>query len=57
MHVTKAPFDDNNVRMAMKLSMDRDELNEKIFFNAGTVGNDFHISPNMPYYPDGIDSH
>ena len=55
MHVDKAPFDDNNVRMAMKLSMDRDELNEKIFFNAGTVGNDFHISPNMPYYPEGIE--
>ena len=55
MHVDKAPFTVNNVRMAMKLSMDRDELNEKIFFNAGTVGNDFHISPNMPYYPEGIE--
>jgi peptide/nickel transport system substrate-binding protein len=55
MHVTTAPYDDNNVRMAMKLVMDRDELNDKIFFGAATVGNDFHVSPNMPYYPEGLE--
>ena len=55
MHVTAAPFSDNNVRMALKLAMDREELIEKIVFGTATLGNDFHISPNMPYYPDGIE--
>lgn len=55
MHVTAAPFDDNNVRMALKLAMDREELIEKIVFGTATLGNDFHISPSMPYYPEGIE--
>ncbi len=54
MHVTTAPFDNNDVRMALKLAIDRDELIEKIVFGTATVGNDFHISPNMPYYPEDI---
>ena len=40
--------------MALKLAIDRDELVEKIVFGTATVGNDFHISPNMPYYPEDI---
>ncbi|WP_120501677.1 ABC transporter substrate-binding protein [Roseovarius sp. EL26] len=54
MHVTTAPFDNNDVRMALKLAIDREELIEKIVFGTATAGNDFHISPNMPYYPDDI---
>lgn len=54
MHVTTAPFDNNDVRMALKLAIDREELIEKIVFGTATVGNDFHISPNMPYYPADI---
>lgn len=54
MHVTKAPFDNNDVRMALKLSLNREELIQKIVFGTATIGNDFHISPNMPYYPDDI---
>ena len=49
-----APFDDNNVRMALKHSVDRQELVDKIAFGAATVGNDFHHSPAMPYWPDDI---
>ncbi len=48
------PFDDNNVRMALKHSVDRQELVDKIAFGAATVGNDFHHSPAMPYWPDDI---
>ncbi|MEB8388121.1 ABC transporter substrate-binding protein [Rhodobacteraceae bacterium KMM 6894] len=50
-----APFDNVDVRKALKLSMNRDELVEKISFGAATVGNDFHHSPAMPYYPEGIE--
>ena len=49
-----APFDDVNVRNALKLAMDRDEIVEKIAFGAATKGNDFHLSPVQPYWPDDI---
>jgi len=48
------PFDDVNVRNALKLAMDREEIIEKIAFGTATVGNDFHHSPAMPYWPDDI---
>ncbi|MDO5757898.1 MAG: ABC transporter substrate-binding protein [Rhodobacterales bacterium] len=50
-----APFTDVNVRNAMKLAMDRDEIIEKIAFGEATKGNDFHHSPAMPYFPEGIE--
>lgn len=54
MHCNAAPFDDVNVRNALKLAMDRDEIIEKIAFGAATIGNDFHHSPAQPYWPDDI---
>ena len=54
MHVITAPFDNNDVRMALKLAIEREELIEKIVFGTATAGTDFHISPNMPYYPADI---
>lgn len=50
-----APFDNVDVRNALKLSVNRDELIEKIAFGAATMGNDFHHSPAMPYWPDDIE--
>lgn len=52
MHCDTAPFDDVNVRNALKLAMNRDEIIEKIAFGAATKGNDFHLSPVQPYWPD-----
>jgi peptide/nickel transport system substrate-binding protein len=49
-----APFDNVDVRNAMKLAMNRQEIIEKITFNTATMGNDFHHSPAMPYWPDDI---
>jgi peptide/nickel transport system substrate-binding protein len=49
-----APFDNVDVRNALKLSMNRDEVIEKITFNTATKGNDFHHSPAMPYFPEDI---
>ncbi|MEO3416563.1 ABC transporter substrate-binding protein [Roseovarius sp. CAU 1744] len=54
MHVDVAPFDNNDVRLALKYAINREELVEKITFGAATVGNDFHHSPAMPYWPEDI---
>ncbi len=54
MHCNKAPFDNPDVRNAMKLAMNRDEIIDKIAFGAATKGNDFHHSPAQPYWPEDI---
>jgi len=55
MHCDTAPYNDVNVRNALKLTMDRDEVIDKIAFGEATKGNDFHHSPAMPYWPDDIE--
>ncbi len=55
MFCDQAPFDNVDVRMALKLAINREELVEKITFGAATVGNDFHHSPAMPYWPESIE--
>jgi len=54
MHCDFAPFDNNDVRLALKLAINRQELVEKITFGAATIGNDFHHSAAMPYFPSEI---
>lgn len=54
MHVDTAPFDNPDVRMALKLSINREEIIEKITYGAATIGNDFHHAPTMPYFPSEI---
>jgi peptide/nickel transport system substrate-binding protein len=49
------PFDNNDLRMALKLAMDREELLDKILRGYGTVGNDFPINAAYPLFPDGIE--
>ena len=49
-----APFDNPDVRMALKHSINRQEIIDKIAFGTATMGNDFHHSPAMPYWPDDI---
>ncbi|MEM9240944.1 MAG: ABC transporter substrate-binding protein [Pseudomonadota bacterium] len=55
MHCDTAPFDNVDVRNALKFAINREDLVEKITFGAATVGNDFHHSPAMPYFPDSIE--
>lgn len=45
MHVDVPPHDDNDVRMALKLCFDREQLLQKILKGYGSVGNDHPISP------------
>jgi peptide/nickel transport system substrate-binding protein len=56
MIVTQPPFDDVNVRTALKWSIDRKEIVEKILFGYGTPGNDNPIAPSIKYAsnPDPI---
>ncbi len=46
------PFDNIDVRLALKLAIDREDIVQKIMFGTATPGNDFHVSPGMPYWPD-----
>jgi peptide/nickel transport system substrate-binding protein len=50
-----APFDNNDLRMALKLAMDREEMLDKILRGYGTVGNDFPINAAYPLFPEGIE--
>ncbi|QIE47341.1 ABC transporter substrate-binding protein [Pseudohalocynthiibacter aestuariivivens] len=50
MSANQAPFDDNNVRMALKYAINREELVEKILFGYGSVGNDVPIGQNQAFY-------
>ncbi len=49
-----APFTDPNVRMALKLSIDREQVLEKIVLGHGSLGNDHPISPANRYYNDEL---
>ncbi len=53
MRTDLAPFDNYDVRMALKLSIDRNEVLEKVLNGYGLVGNDHPISPaNRYHYAD-----
>ena len=45
MHCNTAPFDNNDVRLALKYSIDRNEFVEKLLQGLGEVGNDHPIGP------------
>jgi len=47
-----APFDDVNVRLALKHAIGRQEIVDKILFGRGTIANDHPIGPSMPYHAD-----
>ena len=50
MHVDTAPFDNPDLRLALKYAVNRQEMVEKLLFGHGSVGNDNPIAPGMPYY-------
>ena len=45
MDTTVAPFDNNDVRLALKYAIDREEIVEKVLRGHGLVGNDQPIGP------------
>lgn len=52
MHVDKAPFDNVDVRLALKHAIDRQDIVDKVMGGAAVVGNDHPIGPSMPYHAD-----
>jgi peptide/nickel transport system substrate-binding protein len=49
MNVTMPPFDNVDVRLALKWAIDREEIVKKILFGHGTAGNDNPIAPVMKF--------
>lgn len=54
MHVDKPPFDNNDLRMALKLAINRQEMVDKILGGLGSIGNDFPINAAYPLFDDTI---
>ena len=52
MNCTVAPFNDRNVRLALKYAIDRKELVDKILLGHGTAGNDNPIAKGVPFHAD-----
>jgi peptide/nickel transport system substrate-binding protein len=44
------PFDNNDVRLALKYAAKRQEMVDKILLGYGEIGNDHSISPNQAYF-------
>ncbi len=55
MRIDTAPFDNLDVRTALKLSIDRQQVLDTIVDGYGTLGNDQPISPINKYYADDIE--
>ena len=55
MHCDTAPFDNNDLRLALKYAINREEMVEKILQGYGSIGNDFPINKSYPLFPEGIE--
>lgn len=55
MHVDKPPFDNNDLRLALKYAINREEMVEKILGGLGSVGNDFPINAAYPLFDETIE--
>ncbi|TGG93982.1 ABC transporter substrate-binding protein [Natronospirillum operosum] len=54
MHCDTAPFDNNDLRLALKYAMDREDMVNRILRGYGTIGNDFPINAAYPLFPEDI---
>ena len=50
MEVDKAPYDNPDIRMALMLAADREQMLKALFSGYGTAGNDHPIPPTDPYF-------
>lgn len=50
MHTDTAPFDNNDLRLALKYAINREEMVEKVLRGLGSVGNDSPINASYPLF-------
>lgn len=50
----REPFNNNDVRLAMKYAVNREHMVKQILRGFGTVGNDHPIAPNQKYYASDL---
>jgi peptide/nickel transport system substrate-binding protein len=55
MRSNKAPFDNYDLRMALKLAINREEMVDKVLRGFGSIGNDFPINASYPLFSDDIE--
>jgi len=53
-HVDTAPFDNNDLRLALKYAINRQEMVDKILQGYGGIGNDMPINAAYPLFDDSI---
>ena len=54
MHCNTSPFDNNDLRLALKYAIDRQEMVDKILRGYGSIGNDMPINASYPLFDETI---
>ena len=54
MHCDTAPFDDNDLRLALKYAIDRKQILDTVLRGFGTLGNDYPVNENYALAPTDI---
>jgi peptide/nickel transport system substrate-binding protein len=54
MRTNTPPFDNPDVRLALKYAVDREEMVKRILHGFGSIGNDFPINDAYPLFPEDI---
>lgn len=55
MHCNTPPFDNRDLRMALKLAIDREQMVNQILLGHASIGNDFPINEAYAHFPQGIE--
>lgn len=55
MQTDTAPFDNPDLRLALKYAIDREDMVKRILHGYGSVGNDFPVNQSYPMAPAGIE--
>ncbi len=55
MHCNTAPFDNNDLRLALKYAIDRQAILDRVIGGFGKIGNDYPVNENYALAPGGIE--
>ena len=55
MHCDTAPFDNNDLRLALKYAIDREAILKQVVGGYGTIGNDYPVNANYALAPTDIE--